>query len=39
MSTLEVLSYLTDPTFVTTTLIVVGGFLALEFIEQIGGQR
>ena len=38
MTPLEALSYLTDPTFVTTTLIVVGGFLALEFIEQIGGR-
>ena len=39
MSALEVFSYLTDSTFVTTAFIVVGGFLALELIELIGGRH
>ena len=39
MTPIEVLSYLTDSTFVTTAFIVVGGFLALELIDQIGGHH
>ena len=39
MTPLEALTYLLDPTFVTTAFIVVGGFLALELIDQIGGHH
>ena len=38
MSTLEVLSYLTDTTFTTIVLLVVGTFVALEAINKIGGR-
>lgn len=38
MTPLEVLSYLTDPTFTTIVLLVVGTFVALEVIDRIGGR-
>ena len=38
MSTLEVLSYLTDSTFTTVALLVVGTFAALQAIHRIGGR-
>ena len=39
MTLLEVLSYLTDTTFTTVVLLVVGTFAALEAINKIGGAR
>lgn len=39
MSTLEVLSYLTDPTFTTVLLLVFGTFGALQAIHKIGGAK
>ena len=39
MSTLEVLSYLLDPTFSTVVVLVLGAFAALEAIHRIGGSR
>ena len=39
MSTLEVLSYLTDSTFTAVVILVVGTFAALTAIHQIGGSR
>lgn len=39
MSTLEVLSYLTDSTFTTVALLVVGTFAALQAIHRIGGAK
>jgi hypothetical protein len=38
MTTLEVLSYLTDTTFTTIVLLVVGTFAALQGINKIGGR-
>jgi hypothetical protein len=35
---LEVLSYLTDPTFTAVVVLVVGTFAALTAINRIGGQ-
>jgi len=39
MSTIEVLSCLTDSTFTTVVLLVVGTFAALTAIHRIGGAR
>ena len=39
MSTLEVLSYLTDSTFTTVVILVVGAFAALQAIHRIGGRQ
>jgi len=39
MTPLEVLSYLTDTTFTTIVLLVVGTFVALEAINKIGGAK
>jgi hypothetical protein len=39
MSTLEVLSYLTDSTFMTAVALTVCAFVALEFISRIGGSK
>lgn len=39
MSTLEVLSYLTDSTFMSVVALVFGVFIALEVINRIGGRR
>lgn len=39
MSTLEVLSYLTDPTFTAVVALTLGTFVALEAINKIGGRR
>lgn len=39
MSTLEVLSYLTDSTFMSVVALVFGAFIALEVINRIGGRR
>lgn len=39
MSTLEVLSYLLDPTFSAVVVLVIGTFAALEAINRIGGAR
>jgi hypothetical protein len=36
---LEVLSYLTDPTFTDVIVINIGTFAALQFINRIGGAR
>jgi len=36
---LEVLSYLTDATFVSLVVLLVVGFVALNAINKIGGQR
>jgi hypothetical protein len=36
---LEVLSYLTDPTFTAVVVLVVGTFAALTAINKIGGAR
>ena len=38
-TTLEVLSYLTDPVFTAVVVLVVGTFAALQAIHQIGGTR
>ena len=38
MSALEVLSYLTDATFVSVVALSVGVFIALQFINRIGGR-
>jgi hypothetical protein len=38
MTTLEILSYLLDPTFTTVALLVFGTFAALEAINRIGGR-
>ena len=39
MSALEVLSYLTEPTFTAVVALTVGTFVALELINKIGGAR
>ena len=39
MSALEVISYLTDPTFTTVLLLVFGTFGALQAIHRIGGAK
>ena len=39
MSTLEVLSYLTDSTFTTVVVLVVGTFAALTAINKIGSAK
>jgi len=39
MSTLEVFSYLTDSTFMTAVALTVCAFVALEFINRIGGRK
>lgn len=39
MTSLEVLSYLTDPTFTTVLLLVFGTFGALQAIHRIGGRQ
>lgn len=39
MSTLEVLSYLTDSTFMSVVAIGVALVVALNFIDRIGGRR
>lgn len=39
MTPLEALSYLTDTTFTTIVLLVVGTFVALEAINKIGGAK
>jgi hypothetical protein len=36
---LEVLSYLTDPTFTAVVVLVVGTYAALEAVNRIGGAR
>jgi hypothetical protein len=36
---LEVLSYLTDTTFVSVVVLTIGTFAALQFINKIGGAR
>jgi hypothetical protein len=36
---LEVLSYLTDPTFTAVIVLAVGTFAALQFINKIGGAK
>ena len=36
---LEVLSYLTDPTFTTVVVLVVGTYAALEAVNRIGGAK
>lgn len=36
---LEVLSYLTDPTFTTVVVLVVGTYAALNAINRIGGSK
>jgi hypothetical protein len=38
-TTLEVLSYITDPTFTVVVVLVVGAFAALTAIHKIGGAR
>jgi hypothetical protein len=38
-TTLEVLSYITDPTFTAVVVLVVGTFAALTAINKIGGAR
>ena len=38
MTPLEVISYVTDTTFTTIVLLVVGTFVALEAINKIGGR-
>ena len=39
MSAIEVLGYLTDPVFCTVVVLAVGTFVALEFINKIGGAK
>ncbi len=39
MTSLEVLSYLTDSTFTTVVILVVGTFGALQAIHRIGGAK
>ena len=39
MSTLEVLSYLTDSTFMSVVALVFGTFIALEAVNRIGGRK
>jgi len=39
MSTLEVLTYLTDSTFTSVVVVAVATFAALQAIHRIGGQR
>ena len=39
MSALEVFSYLTDPTFTAVIVITIGTFVALQFIDRIGGAQ
>jgi hypothetical protein len=36
---LEVISYLTDATFVSLVVLLVVGFIALNAINKIGGRR
>jgi hypothetical protein len=36
---LEVLSYLTDPTFTVVIVLTIGTFAALQFINRIGGAK
>ena len=36
---LEVLSYLTDPTFTAVVVLVVGTYAALEAVNRIGGAK
>ncbi len=36
---LEVLSYLTDSTFMSAVVLTVSVFIALEFINRIGGRK
>jgi hypothetical protein len=36
---LEVLSYLTDTTFVSVVVLTIGTFIALQFINRIGGAK
>jgi hypothetical protein len=38
MSALEVLSYLTEPTFVSVVALSLSVFIALQFINRIGGR-
>jgi hypothetical protein len=38
-TTLEVLSYLTDPVFTAVVVLTIGTFAALQFINKIGGAR
>jgi hypothetical protein len=39
MTTLQVLSYLTDSTFTSIVALTVCAFVALEFINRIGGRK
>ena len=39
MSTLEALTYLTDSTFMSVVALTVSVFIALEFINRIGGSK
>ena len=39
MSTLEALTYLTDSTFMSVVALTVSVFIALEFINRIGGRK
>lgn len=39
MTTLEALSYLTDSTFMSVVALTVSVFIALEFINRIGGRK
>ena len=39
MSTLEALTYLTDSTFMSIVALTVSVFIALEFINRIGGRK
>ena len=39
MSALEVASYLTDPVFTAVVILTLGTFVALEFVNKIGGRR
>ena len=39
MSTLEALTYLTDSTFMSIVALTVSVFIALEFINRIGGSK
>ena len=36
---LEIVSYLTDPTFMSIVALTVSVFIALEFINRIGGRK
>ena len=39
MTSLEVLSHLTDSTFMSAVALTVSVFIALEFINRIGGRK